>query len=105
VTGVSAIFGILGSVVFPYLRKNIGKHATGNIGFGSNVMFLTLCVGSIFGPGSPFKFSAILHPFEEEGQTTPRMEKSLAQLWAENLNIFYFVIGIVLARFGIKKER
>ena len=52
--GVSAIIGIFGSLAFPLLRRKVGLHKTGLIGFASLIGTLTLCVVSIWLPGSPF---------------------------------------------------
>ena len=53
--GLSAIIGIFGSLAFPVLRRKVGLHKTGLIGFGSVISTLTLCVVSIWLPGSPFE--------------------------------------------------
>jgi hypothetical protein len=105
VTGVGAVFGILGSLTYPYLRKNLGKYSTGNIGFGLNVLFLLFCVGSVFGPGTPFDPISILRPFQGiavDGSDLGEVHETLEipQLWAEKLNVFYFIFGIILARYG-----
>jgi len=103
ITGTGAILGILGSVTYPYLRDNIGKYSTGNIGLSLNVLFLLFCVGSIFGPGSPFQPVSILHPFEGSDPEAIAPESlSISDLWNQKLNVYYFVFGIILARFGIK---
>ena len=52
--GLSAIIGILGSLIFPVLRRKLGLHKTGLIGFSSLILTLTLCVVSIWLEGSPF---------------------------------------------------
>jgi len=101
-TGLGAIFGIIGCASFPYLKSKLGGNVTGNIGFGINVILLTLCVGSVFGPGSPFDPNAIFYPFSSPN-SNPNSEhqgKTLEGLWLENLNVYYFILGIVLSRFG-----
>ena len=52
--GVSAIFGILGSLTFPVLRKRLGLNKTGLIGMCALISMLALCVVSIWLDGSPF---------------------------------------------------
>ena len=52
--GLSAIIGIFGSLAFPLLRRKVGLHKTGLIGFAALIATLTLCVVSIWLPGSPF---------------------------------------------------
>ncbi|XP_071540609.1 ferroportin-like isoform X2 [Panulirus ornatus] len=59
-TAVASLFGIFGSLAFPILRSKIGVAKTGLLGFGCETVCLTLCVASVFAPGSPFDVSAIL---------------------------------------------
>lgn len=49
-----AITGIIGTFLYPLIRKRIGLERTGLFGFFFEVMFLCLCVASIWAPGSPF---------------------------------------------------
>ena len=49
-----AVFGIVGTLVFPRLRARVGLRRTGLIAFAVDIGCLLLCVGSIFAPGSPF---------------------------------------------------
>ncbi|KAK4320472.1 hypothetical protein Pmani_008638 [Petrolisthes manimaculis] len=58
-TAVASLFGIFGSLAFPFLRPRMGVNWTGLLGFGSETLCLSLCVGSVFAPGSPFNPSAI----------------------------------------------
>ena len=52
--GVSAIFGVMGSLCFPILRKYVGLKKTGLIGMCALVSVTSLCVASIWLDGSPF---------------------------------------------------
>ena len=52
--GVSAIFGVAGSLTFPILRKKFGLNKSGVIGTIAQVLALSLCVVSIWLEGSPF---------------------------------------------------
>lgn len=49
-----AIMGILGTIIYPIIRRHIGLERTGLFGFFFEVSFLCLCVASIWAPGSPF---------------------------------------------------
>ncbi|KAK8384993.1 hypothetical protein O3P69_014512 [Scylla paramamosain] len=60
-TAVASLFGIFGSLAFPVLRKKVGLVKTGLVGFCCETLCLTLCVASVFAPGSPFDASAILY--------------------------------------------
>ncbi len=52
--GISAIFGVLGSLTFPVLRRKVGLNSTGVIGTITQLMALATCVVSIWLAGSPF---------------------------------------------------
>ena len=52
--GVSAVFGILGTFAYPVLRRRLGLVRTGIFALSSQVACLTLCVASVWMPGSPF---------------------------------------------------
>ncbi|XP_033762324.1 solute carrier family 40 member 1-like isoform X1 [Pecten maximus] len=49
-----ALVGILGTVVYPYIRRRIGLERTGLFGFLAEILVLTLCVAAVWAPGSPF---------------------------------------------------
>ncbi|OWF35570.1 solute carrier family 40 member 1-like isoform X2 [Mizuhopecten yessoensis] len=49
-----AIVGILGTIVYPRMRKRIGLERTGLFGILSQILILTLCVAAVWAPGSPF---------------------------------------------------
>ncbi|XP_013389675.1 solute carrier family 40 member 1 [Lingula anatina] len=51
---IGSLMGILGTVGFTFLRKRIGVERTGLFGFSLEISCLTLCVVSIWTPGSPF---------------------------------------------------
>nr|XP_053639318.1 solute carrier family 40 member 1-like isoform X5 [Cherax quadricarinatus] len=69
-TAVASLVGILGSLATPYLRSKIGITKTGLVGFGCETLCLTLCVASVFAPGSPFDASALLRPAETSTNLT-----------------------------------
>ena len=52
--GVSAIFGLLGTFVYPVLRRRVGLVRTGLLALSAQVTCLSLCVASVWMPGSPF---------------------------------------------------
>ncbi|CAL4068552.1 unnamed protein product [Meganyctiphanes norvegica] len=59
-TAVASFSGMIGSIVFPYLRKHVGISKTGLIGFGWQTLTLSLCIVSVFAPGTPFKPEVLL---------------------------------------------
>lgn len=68
-TAVASLFGIFGSLAFPVLRNKVGLVKTGMVGFCCETLCLTLCVASVFAPGSPFDASAILYGSSTAGKT------------------------------------
>lgn len=102
-TAFGAVFGILGSLSFPYLRKKLGKLTTGNIGFGTETCCLIMCVVSIFTSGSPFvqdedaKQSLNMN---STISTSSQVTYSLKQLMDNNISVILLLTGIVTARFG-----
>uniref|UniRef100_A0A1A7YHF4 Solute carrier family 40 member n=1 Tax=Iconisemion striatum TaxID=60296 RepID=A0A1A7YHF4_9TELE len=61
--GASAISGICGTVAFTWVRKKCGLIRTGFISGMAQLSCLTLCVISVFAPGSPFDLS--VSPFQD----------------------------------------
>lgn len=51
--GVSAVAGLLGTILFTKLRKSYGLVNTGMISSALHLVCLLLCVCSVFAPGSP----------------------------------------------------
>ncbi|KAM9308112.1 ferroportin-like [Gastrophryne carolinensis] len=64
--GASAVFGILGTVAFTWLRQKTGLIRTGFISGIAQLSCFLLCVVSVFTPGSPFDLT--VSPFENLGQ-------------------------------------
>ena len=62
--GVSAVFGILGTFAYPVMRRRLGLMRTGIFALSSQVACLTLCVVSIWMPGSPFDPLYLVRPHE-----------------------------------------
>ncbi|KAG9276094.1 solute carrier family 40 member 1-like [Astyanax mexicanus] len=59
--GVSAVAGLLGTIMFTKLRKAYGLVNTGMISSGLHLACLLLCVCSVFAPGSPMDLGTLLH--------------------------------------------
>ncbi|XP_030638398.1 solute carrier family 40 member 1 [Chanos chanos] len=64
--GVSAIAGLLGTVMFTKLRKAYGLVSTGIVSSCLHLGCLLLCLCSVFAPGSPMDLS-LFAPFLEVG--------------------------------------
>ena len=52
--GAAAGMGIVGTILYPILRRNIGLQRTGLYALTAQISCLILCVISVFAPGSPF---------------------------------------------------
>ena len=76
--GVSAIFGVAGSLTFPLFRRKFGLNCTGVIGTVCQIVALSLCVISIWLPGSPFGVTNF-------NQTRPAFENSTKQVEVTSL--------------------
>ncbi|XP_030606185.1 solute carrier family 40 member 1 [Archocentrus centrarchus] len=67
--GVSAITGLMGTVMFTRLRKTYGLINTGIISSCLHLSCLLLCVCSVFAPGSPMDLS-LLMPYITSNSST-----------------------------------
>ncbi|CAC5397402.1 SLC40A1 [Mytilus coruscus] len=54
IVAISACFGIIASVAYPFLRKHVGLVNTGLIGLTCQISCLALCVVSLWLPGGTF---------------------------------------------------
>ena len=121
--GVSAIFGVVGSLSFPCFRKRLGLAKTGLVGMIMLVTTLSLCVVSIWLDGSPFdpnyltgrksQNSTQKYNFATENNlsgdngsqitdiSTFYSEGSQECSNSDFLSICVFLAGIISARFGL----
>ncbi|XP_056142670.1 solute carrier family 40 member 1 [Lampris incognitus] len=67
--GISAITGLMGTVMFTKLRRAYGLVNTGIISSCIHLVCLLLCVCSVFAPGSPMDLS-LLMPYTESNSST-----------------------------------
>ncbi|KAK3108330.1 hypothetical protein FSP39_005685, partial [Pinctada imbricata] len=49
--------GMLGTILYPRIRRRVGTERTGEISLTAQITFLCLCVASVFAQGSPFRAS------------------------------------------------
>jgi len=112
-TAAGAVFGILGSVSFPCLRKRLGKCLTGILGFGLETGCLVLCLISIVAPGSPFVHKDFLLNEVSNTSTLPPLDLNATkieaptsltptELWNTRLSVMLLMTGIICARYGDK---
>lgn len=48
------LVGVCGALLYPIVRRKVGLERTGLFGFFLEIVFLSLCVASVWAPGSPF---------------------------------------------------
>uniref|UniRef100_A0AC35TY66 Solute carrier family 40 protein n=1 Tax=Rhabditophanes sp. KR3021 TaxID=114890 RepID=A0AC35TY66_9BILA len=82
---MGAVFGLLGSVSFPFIEKVIGIQVTGLVGFVLHQSFLWASVVSMFLPGSKYR---LLDEQSEEWKNS-------------KTSIHTFLAGITCSRFGL----
>ena len=108
--GTGATFGILGTIVFPYIRKRIGLVKTGLIGLGFQCSMLLLCIASIWAPGSPSnlkhfndyvtsnisnaELNSSIISYSSTTQSTVIVKHSF-------VSIILLMVGVVLSRSGL----
>nr|XP_012802990.2 solute carrier family 40 member 1-like [Jaculus jaculus] len=64
-TALSAVSGLMGTILFTRLRGHYGLVTTGIISSWLHVGCLTLCVFSVFAPGSPFDMTVFSLPLNK----------------------------------------
>ena len=119
--GVSAVFGVLGSLVFPSLRMKIGLIKTGSFGFGCLVATLILSMASMWLEGSPFRADYIFNNNNNINNNTEIINDSeifysIANATQSNstdvswrmecqtssfVSVAVFLAGVISARFGL----
>ena len=106
---VGACMGLLGSIAFPALVRCIGVERTGIYGFALEIACLTLCVGSVWAPGSPFDLSSanatapINNPFLNSNLTMGNLTSTHHSVEPPEsyTSIILLMSGIIAARFGM----
>ena len=99
IMGVSALSGILGSVLFPYLRRKVTLHRLGLWSFALLMVTLSPCVISIWLPGSPFQFYAGRNDTAYEQLEGVSYDD---ECYADSyVSVAVFLAGITAARFAL----
>jgi len=102
---LGSAFGLLGSIAFPFMVGRLGVLRTGLYGFGMEVTCLTLCVASVWTPGSPFDPHAVINstiydPFRDRNSTKISSDHAdhTDDLYT---SIILLMAGITAARLGL----
>uniref|UniRef100_A0A3Q4HP61 Solute carrier family 40 member n=1 Tax=Neolamprologus brichardi TaxID=32507 RepID=A0A3Q4HP61_NEOBR len=114
--GVSAITGLMGTIMFTRLRKAYGLVNTGIISSCLHLGCLLLCVCSVFAPGSPMDLS-LLMPDITSNSSTPLLPDRSSIHWTNNtvlfdnvpsgtapesyISIILLFLGVITARIGL----
>ena len=120
-TAMSSVAGIIGAVLYTQLHRCLGLERTGLISFTFQLSCLSMCLLSIWLPGSPFQPHAIAEQFSREPQLSVETADSTTEtmvLYDVSVNatteayeseerhsavtpsIIVFVCGIVVSRIG-----
>ena len=62
--GASAVIGIIGTFLYPIMRRRLTLARTGIFGFSAEILCLVPCVISVFMWDSPFDLSFGFFPFQ-----------------------------------------
>ena len=99
---VSALVGILGTLVFPFLRRASNTETAGLTGMTCLISALSLCVISVWLPGSPF----VLYPDRTISLTNSSHSNQTENYHCNKrepnmTSVSVLLTGIILARFGL----
>ena len=82
--GVGAVFGVTGTLIYPWLRKRFGLKITGVITFITDLSLLTPCLVSVFVAGSPFVPDYYINP-EKYAQPVISVTVSISKIFTSAL--------------------
>uniref|UniRef100_A0A8C6KDL8 Solute carrier family 40 member n=1 Tax=Nothobranchius furzeri TaxID=105023 RepID=A0A8C6KDL8_NOTFU len=108
--GVSAITGLMGTVMFTRLRKTYGLINTGIISSCLHLGCLLLCVCSVFAPGSPMDHSLLVPYFSSTSSVSQRQKHTYPLTGGSNqpllpdqsyISIILLFLGVITARIGL----
>ncbi|MBZ3884572.1 Solute carrier family 40 member 1 [Sciurus carolinensis] len=74
-TALSALSGLMGTILFTWLRRHYGLVTTGVISSWLHIGCLTLCVFSVFAPGSPFDMAILSFPLSKNSSSNHELLK------------------------------
>nr|XP_023420031.1 solute carrier family 40 member 1-like [Cavia porcellus] len=86
-TALSALSGLMGTVVFTWLRGRYGLVSTGIVSSWLHVGCLTLCVFSVFAPGSPFDMAVFSFPSNKNSSNHTLLKKHQEHIYPFERNL------------------
>lgn len=104
--GLGSFFGIVGTFLFPRIRNKIGLAKTGLIGNIMQVCMLSMCIISVWLPGSPSSLfikqqhiNTTLETYTQENNSTKPVASE--NIFRNNPSIVMFMAGIIFSRAGL----
>ena len=114
---LGGLTGVLGSYAFTWFRRRIGLERTGLIAFNLELACLTLCVASIWAPGSVFEPTSLFQPHHTDYPQNCSLVQSVGNashvesdvtaqgcgetaMSKEKISIALFLVGIITSRVG-----
>ena len=120
---LGGLTGVLGSYAFTWFRWRIGLERTGLIAFNLELVCLTLCVASIWAPGSVFEPTSLFQPRHTDYPQNCSLVQSVGNasdlqayrnmgsdvtaqgcgetaMSKEKISIALFLVGIITSRVG-----
>lgn len=97
--GIGGIFGISGTLVYPFLKRRLGTVRTGLVGICMQVCMLLFCVVGVFVPGRPPTQST-------KGYYSPTCYNETMSLddgddHKVSISLILILVGVIGARFGL----
>ena len=102
--GIGGIFGISGTLVYPFLKRRVGTVRAGLFGISIQVSMLLFCVAGAFAPGRPPTDSG--NGYYSPTCSNESYDVSLGLEDDENdhkvsISVILILIGVIGARFGL----
>ena len=96
--GIGGIFGISGTLVYPFLKRRLGTTRTGLVGICMQVCMLSFCVVGVFVPDRP--------PHSSKGYYSPTCYNESYDMNLDDgndhkISISLILVGVIGARFGL----
>ncbi|KAM5271798.1 ferroportin-like [Ctenodactylus gundi] len=86
-TALSALSGLMGTILFTRLREHYGLVTTGVISSWLHIGCLTLCVFSIFAPGSPFDTAIFSLPLSKNSSNQELLKNNQIHVYPYERNL------------------
>lgn len=99
--GIGGIFGISGTLVYPFLQRRVGTVRTGLIGISMQVSMLLFCVVGAFTPGHPTTDTSKSYYSPTCYNESYDMSLDVEDNPKDNISLIFILVGVIGARFGL----